>query len=303
MLQNRDLTDPRTDDPNRQRPPSLACRAASPVLKALWFIEDHLADAVCLEDIACASGVSRFHLSRTFVAVTGCSVMCYLRGRRLSQAARALASGAPDILSVALDSGYGSHEAFTRAFCSQFGITPERLRASGTVSGLTLTEALVMSHSTLVELLPPRQESGRHLLIAGFGERYTFDTNHGIPALWRRFVPRMHDVPHAIGPTTYGVCRHADGDGNFGYIAGVEVSSVRDLPPELEHVEIPPRNYLVFTHRGHVSRIRDTVYAIWNDYLPRCAHRAQAAPDFERYGDAFDPVTNEGDVEIWVPVE
>ena len=29
--------------------------------------------------------------------------------------------GAPDILSVALDVGYGSHEAFTRAFREQFG--------------------------------------------------------------------------------------------------------------------------------------------------------------------------------------
>ena len=36
--------------------------------------------------------------------------------------------GAPDILNVAIDVGYGSHEAFTRAFREQFGIAPVELR-------------------------------------------------------------------------------------------------------------------------------------------------------------------------------
>jgi AraC family transcriptional regulator len=40
-----------------------------------------------------------------------------------------LAGGnAPDILSLALDTGYGSHEAFSRAFRAQFGTTPETIR-------------------------------------------------------------------------------------------------------------------------------------------------------------------------------
>jgi methylphosphotriester-DNA--protein-cysteine methyltransferase len=44
-------------------------------------------------------------------AEPGISLIAYLRGRRLSEAAKALAAGAPDIFSVALDAGYGSHEA------------------------------------------------------------------------------------------------------------------------------------------------------------------------------------------------
>ena len=50
------------------------------------------------------------------------SPMAYVRARRLSDAARALIAGAPDILRLALDSGYASHEAFSRAFKSQFGL-------------------------------------------------------------------------------------------------------------------------------------------------------------------------------------
>ncbi len=74
------------------------------------------------------AGVSRFHMVRAFAAATGLSVMRYVRARRLSEAARALADGAPDILALALEADYGSHEAFTRAFRDHFGVTPEAVR-------------------------------------------------------------------------------------------------------------------------------------------------------------------------------
>ena len=98
--------------------------------KALWFIESHFASEITLEDLANAGGVSRFHITRAFGAATDRSIMRYVRGRRLSEAAKALSNGAPDILSVALHAGYGSHEAFTRAFREQFGVTPEMIRLS-----------------------------------------------------------------------------------------------------------------------------------------------------------------------------
>ncbi|HEY3740852.1 MAG TPA: AraC family transcriptional regulator [Bryobacteraceae bacterium] len=102
---------------------------ASPVGKALWYIESHTGEEITLDDIAQTAGVSKYHLSRAFGLATGCPVMQYLRGRRLTGAARALAAGAPDILAVALEAGYNSHEAFTRAFRGQFGLTPEMVRA------------------------------------------------------------------------------------------------------------------------------------------------------------------------------
>src|SRR5471032_2892828 len=102
----------------------------NPAQKALWFIESHLAHALTLDEVAAVAGVSRFHLVRAFAAATGLPVMRYVRVRRLSEAARALAAGAPDILSLALEADYGSHEAFTRAFRDHFGVTPEAVRAS-----------------------------------------------------------------------------------------------------------------------------------------------------------------------------
>ena len=81
---------------------------------------------------------------RAFAAATGLSVMRYVRARRLTEAARALANGAPDILSVALDADYGSHEAFTRAFRDHFGVTPEAVRGSARLDNLKLQEPIIM---------------------------------------------------------------------------------------------------------------------------------------------------------------
>src|SRR6202162_6655330 len=139
----------------------------NPAQKALWFIESHLADQLTLDEIAGVAGISRFHLVRAFAAATGLSVMRYLRARRLTEAARALAAGAPDILALALDADYGSHEAFTRAFRDHFGMTPEAVRASSCLDHIKLQEPIQMDSALTDNLHAPRFETSRPLLVAG----------------------------------------------------------------------------------------------------------------------------------------
>jgi AraC-like DNA-binding protein len=93
--------------------------------------------------------VSRFHLAHAFGKSTGLSVTEYLRCRRLTQAAYALAAGANDILSVALDSGYASHEA-SRAFKAQFG-EKVRDREKAARNSSTHTIAATSARSSIVD--------------------------------------------------------------------------------------------------------------------------------------------------------
>ena len=275
----------------------------NPVGKALWYIESHSAEDLTLEAIASMAGVSRYHLTRAFGAVTGHSVIRYLRGRRLSEAARSLKNGAPDILAVALEAGYGSHEAFTRAFRDQFGLTPEMIRTQGHANNVELVEAIRMNETLKVNLEPPRLENGKRLLIAGLGERYTCETSAGIPAQWQRFLPHLGMVPAQVGRAAYGVCSNNDDAGNFDYICGVEVSDFSRLLPDWSRVRIPEQRYAVFFHRDHISAIRSTWSAIWNKWLPESAYEVVDAPDFERYNENFDSATGKGGVEIWVPIK
>jgi len=274
----------------------------NPADKALWFIESHLAEALTLDEIAGVAGVSRFHMVRAFAAATGFSVMRYVRARRLSEAARALASGAPDILTLALEADYGSHEAFTRAFRDHFGVTPEAVRAARP-DNLRLQGPIVMDSTAIDNLAAPRFETGKPLLVAGVGERYTCEGGAAIPGQWHRFHQALPGIPGRVGPVAYGVCCNGDDAGNFDYIAGVEVSDFSDLPREFAKVRIPEQRYAVFTHKDHISTIRRTVNTIWNQWLPSSGLKAADAPNFERYDENFDPITGNGGLEIWVPVK
>jgi AraC family transcriptional regulator len=274
----------------------------NPAQKALWFIESHLGDPLTLDQIADVAGISRFHMVRAFAAATGLPVMRYVRARRLSEAARALASGAPDILTLALDADYGSHEAFTRAFRDHFGVTPEAVRASKRLDQVKLQEPIQMDSTATDRLQAPRFETTKPLLIAGLGERYNHENAAGIPLQWQRFNQSTHEVPGRIGQVAYGVCCNGDDAGNFDYIAGVEVSDFSDLPRQFSSVRIPEARYAVFTHGEHISTIRRTVNAIWNHWLPASGLKVADAPNFERYDERFDPLTGNGGLEIWVPV-
>ena len=274
----------------------------NPAEKALWFFESHLAGELTLDEIAGVGGVSRFHMVRAFAAATGFSVMRYVRARRLSEAARALANGAPDILSLALDADYGSHEAFTRAFRDHFGVTPEAVRSSARLDNLQLQEPILMDSTLTDNLQKPRFQTSKPLLVAGVGERYTCESSAAIPGQWQRFHQSVENIPSRIGPVAYGVCCNADDAGNFDYIAGVEVADFSDLPREFTGVRIPEQKYAVFTHADHISTIRRTVNTIWNHWLPASGMKAADAPFFERYDENFDPLTGNGGLEIWIPV-
>ncbi len=216
-----------------------------------------------LDDIAAAAGVSRFYLSRAFANVLACPVMNYVRTRRLSEAAHALASGAEDILQVALDAGYGSHEAFTRAFGDAFGVTPEHVRARRSAAGLNLREPIVMqAKTTTTPLDPPRFQDGAGMLLAGLSARYHHASNAAIPGQWARFAPYLGNVAGATPYLAYGAVYNTDDAGNFDYMACVEVRSFDDLPEGFERLRVAPQRYAVFTHKGHISGIQATCGAI-----------------------------------------
>jgi AraC family transcriptional regulator len=273
------------------------------VEKALWFIESHFASEITLQDLAKAGGVSRFHMTRAVDAATGRSIMRYVRGRRLTEAAKALSTGAPDILSVALDAGYGSHEAFTRAFRDEFGVTPETIRAQGHRKKIELVEPLKIDETLPIRFDPPRIENGERFLIAGLGGRYTCETSAGIPSQWQRYLPHLGQIPGQLGRTAYGVRCNSDEAGNFDYVCGVEVRDFSKLPADWSRVRIPEQRYAIFSQRDHISTIRSTWNTIWNNWLPESRYEVVDAPDFERYGNDFDSVSGTGGFEIWLPIK
>lgn len=276
------------------------------IAKALWYIESHIGEPFTLDDVARVSCLSRFHLSRTFASIVGQPVLAFARARRLSEAARRLADGAPDILDVALSVGYGSHEAFTRAFRDQFGATPEDVRARGSLANLSLTEPIRMPDQSTNAIAPVRFVSGKAMLFAGLRRYFRFEERAGIASLWHAFGPHLGAITNTIPGAAWGLClAPADptDEAGFDYAPAVEVSSLDDLPEGLSGVRLAPRDWAVFRHGGHVSTLGATCWAA-GEWLAASGRQpaGTAMQMLERYGPEFDAGTGNGGCEVWLPV-
>jgi AraC family transcriptional regulator len=279
----------------------------SAVLKTVWFIETRFRDnELSLEAMAEHAGVSRSHLSRIFPVATGIQLSSYLRGRRLTEAARELASGAPDILGVALDAGYGSHEAFTRAFRDQFGLTPDDLRRRRSLDTLDLVEPLRMDSTEKVTLPPPVVEDRPALRIAGLSSYFTFKTMDTIPHLWQRFGPYLPEMRVDGPPPAFGISGPMpEGSEGFDYFAGAPLPKGREALPGLIEMTLPAGTYARFKHVGHISNIRATCGAVYESGIPALRREPDTSwfTFVEYYGPDFEPSTGFGTVEVWVKLK
>ena len=223
-------------------------------------------------------------MARAFEAATGLSVMRYVRARRLSEAARRLADGAPDILDARhrrrLRLSRGIHARVSRAI---------RTHARSIARAWPSRQSCARGADQNGRNPSPPTSSHRvsktasRFSSAWLSERYTCDTSTAIPSQWQRFGAYFGKVPGQVSGVAYGVCYNADDAGNFDYLCGVEVSDFSALPPELSRVRIAAQRYAVFSHREHISAIRRTLNTIWNQGLLGSGHVPADAPNFNGY--------------------
>lgn len=95
------------------------------------FIVENLNAEISADAVAAAAGYSARHGNRLFKGATGKSIGEYIRLLRLSAAAQQLAENKTSVLDAALAHRYDSHEGFSKAFSSAFGISPRAYRKGG----------------------------------------------------------------------------------------------------------------------------------------------------------------------------
>ena len=113
-------------------------RRLQSVRAVIDFIETHLDGRLNLERTAAAVHYSKYHLHRTFTAVTGMTIHDYAVRRQLTEGARLLAESGRPVLEIALSCGYESQQAFTAAFKEMYKLPPARYRAQGVFYPLQL---------------------------------------------------------------------------------------------------------------------------------------------------------------------
>jgi AraC family transcriptional regulator len=111
-------------------------------LKALQYIEDHLTDPICIEDISTHVNYSLFHFSRVFNAVTMISPYTFLMRRRITEAANQVINTHRRLTDIAMDYGFQSSEVFSRSFRRLFNTSPSDLRKQKYIDSRQLLPAI-----------------------------------------------------------------------------------------------------------------------------------------------------------------
>lgn len=106
-------------------------------------LDDHDATG---QDLAAQAHLSRFHFDRVVTAVSGETPTRLRRRILLERAAFRLVTSRASVLEIAIEAGYSSNEAFTRAFRRAYGVGPSAWRASPARSGSRVETACTSTH-------------------------------------------------------------------------------------------------------------------------------------------------------------
>lgn len=273
------------------------------------YLESHLGSEVDLSRATRCSGFSRTHFMRLFHAAVGLSVTEYVCRRRLSRAAEELVSGR-SVLRVAVEWGYGSQAAFTRAFTRTFAISPaayaRRVRA-----GRTPVEVLVPYEPRIPfdvdDAEPPVRVEKPPMRLVGSSTRSTarrFRSFAAVPAFWDDWFRNERWRPLGAGPgtPTYGVSR-LDASGDLDYAIGVEHAG--SVAPGYRARDVRGGPYAVFAMKGPPVRAAQALvlaaYGRW--FLDPELRRLPGGWDVEVFSAGAGRPQDEQHCELWIPLQ
>lgn len=284
----------------------------SPLKKAVDYIENHLNQNINLSDVAKETGYSYYHMTRLFTSILGESAGHYINRRRLYNASKKLLHSDQRIIDIALESGFESPEAFSRAFKAVFGSSPSDYQKAGldlvtnAKAGLTPDDvnhiANNITHSPDIRILPETKITG----LRGI----TSLSDNRLPQLWEQFQSLKKNLSPATTPG-YSICETLqatytqDGDVIYSVIVGIPAlaNTLPPLPPLVEKT-IPPGKYAIFTHQGSLTNLNKTYQYIYGTWLPTSKEELDNREDFEIYEHeiiSYNDPANE--VKIHIPIK
>ncbi len=266
------------------------------IQKLVNYIEENLAEEVNVLALAKSSEMSPWHFQRLFKSWVGDSLGNYIRGRRLTRSAQLLLESKLSILDIAVEVGFGSHEAFTRSFKSYFQESPKSFRKTRPEVRLNekplLTEALFDHLRQDIQLEPEIIHRPKQILI-GFDTQIPspFGTDdsycHMLFQSWMKLLAQQEKVAHRIQHTYYGLTISPSGnftEPELRYMAGIPVTKLESLPEGMSSYELPEQQIALFhvfdVEADTVGKTIDYVYGYW---LPNSKYTRGVGDDYEYF--------------------
>lgn len=280
--------------------------------RVVGFVDDHLAEGIDVAGLAASLGTTEYHVRRMFSSLAGMPLSEYIRRRRMTVAAADLL-GDDDLLTIAVRYGYGSTEAFARAFRSVHGVGPGDVRRDGgplrsqqqlrfrlTVEGNTTMDTRIADR-------PPFQLIGHAARVPLIHE--------GINPHIQAHIAALPETEHARLKTLSGtepggllqVSADVDPDYTEGseltYLHGVAVSESTPVPGDLDVIEVPAGSWAVFRTEGpYPAALQSTWAATASEWFPSNPWRLRPGPSIVAVLDR-SPDFRTATCELWLPVE
>lgn len=313
-------------------PNTHAIEYAQRMNKVLDHIDQHLDAPLDLPTLAEVAHFSAYHFHRVFLAWVGETLGDYLWRRRLEVAAVHLAGNAQtSILEIALTVGFGSSEAFARAFKRRFGCTPSAWR-TGTpqrwADELARTR-LHHAHRNLDQLHRNPDQAGAVGLLEDAGlnnlefkmdmqvkklpavrvayMRYTGPYGMGVHRFWMETFTPWCRANGLEGAGCYGIGLDDPGvtaPAKCRYDACVEVPADFVAKSPAGIADLPGGLYAVGDFVGTVPEVNLAWTELLRNWLPSSGMQADARPCFEYYppNAKYDPSTGMMECQIALPV-
>ncbi|WP_028588131.1 AraC family transcriptional regulator [Desulfocurvus vexinensis] len=270
--------------------------------RVLDHLERHLDDDPSLEELAGVACFSPYHFHRIFTGMVGESLGAHLRRLRLQRAGHRLQFTALPVTRVALDAGYESLEAFSRAFRAQFGMAPSRWREAAR-AGATATPGTAARHKgeptmdVNVKTLPETtvayvRHTGPYMGCGAAWERLcAWAGPRGLLGPQARFLGLSHDDPESTPPE------------RVRYDACIAVAPQTRPEGDVGVKTVGGGQYAVVLHQGPYETMHATYAHVCGVWGPGSGREFSPQPSVEIY--LRDPAITPPQellTEIWVPL-
>lgn len=277
------------------------------------LVEERLTGEFDVAALASTLGTTEYHLRRMFSSLAGMPLSEYVRRRRMTVAAADVIRGEDDLLSIAVRHGYGSTEAFGRAFRAVHGAGPGSVRRDG---GPLRTQPqlrfrLTVEGSTSMDTRVVDRPAFR---LVGHATRVPL-IHRGVNPHIQQHVTALPQQEHArlkaLGDTEpqglLGVTDDVDPDGTEGseltYLHGVAVTTDTPVPGDLHAIEVPAGRWAVFRTTGpYPQALQDVWAATATEWFPANPWRLRPGPAIVAVLDLADDFST-ATCELWLSVE
>lgn len=247
--------------------------------RVMRHIACHLDARLSLEDLSEVAALSPFHFHRVYRAMQGETTAQTVRRLRLHRAAAALIETERPVARIATEAGYGSVEAFTRAFGADYGLSPAAYRMQRAL--ILPRHTVPLQESTMYEVTLKRfpgarlavmPHKGSYQKIGGaFEQLSAWMVKHGMFGPETKMIGVYLDDPEAVAEADLRSYAGFSVPGSFNGIDGVEALTLQ------------AGDVAAVVHKGPYAELPRAYAHLYSQWLPSSGREPADQPCFELY--------------------